>query len=175
MADRSVIIHYHLFKNAGSSVDAILRHNFGDGWVEIEGPDGKKLTSEMMADYITANPDKVAISSHTAEICLPKIDNVNIIPIFFFRHPIDRIQSAYEFERIQDSDSPGSRAAKEGDFSHYMLWRVSTPMMSQIVNFHAVRLKDFNRFTTMREAHLFRRRAVQTLRQLPVVGLVGAV
>jgi len=28
---RGVIIHYHLFKNAGTSVDAILRRNFGEG------------------------------------------------------------------------------------------------------------------------------------------------
>ncbi|NNE57207.1 MAG: sulfotransferase family 2 domain-containing protein [Hellea sp.] len=172
MAERAVIIHYHLFKNAGSSVDEILRHNFGDQWVEIEGPDNKKLTPDMMADYIVKNPDIKVISSHTAQITLPKIKGVKIIPIVFMRHPIARIQSAYEFERNQESDQPGAKAAKDGDFKHYMAWRLSTAMMNQIVNFHTVRLKDFVKFTTNREAHLFRQRAIQAVKQLPMVGLV---
>ncbi len=172
MAERSVIIHYHLFKNAGSSVDAILQRNFGDAWIEIEGPDGKKLKKDMMEDFIKNNPDKKAISSHTAEISLPEVSGVKIIPIVFMRHPIDRIRSAYDFERVQESDSPGSKAAKAGDFSHYMSWRLSTPMMTQIVNFHAVRLKDFRKFTTNRETQNFRPRALYALKNLPVVGLV---
>jgi len=161
-----------MFKNAGSSEDSILQHNFGDSWVEIEGPNNKKLSPELMKEYILDNPKIKAISSHSAQVTIPKIPGVNIIPIFFFRQPIDRIRSSYEFERIQDSDMPGPIAAKEGDFAHYMAWRLSTPMMTQIVNFHAFRLKDFRVFTTNREAHLFRQRSVFALKNLPVVGLV---
>ena len=172
MADRSVIIHYHMFKNAGSSVDAILQHNFGDKWVEIEGPNNKKLTPEMMVEYIKTNPNIKAISSHTAQVTLPKIKGVNIIPIFFFRHPVDRIQSAYHFERQQDSDAPGAVKAKELDFPEYMAWRLASPTMSQVANFHAFRLKDFKKVTYNREAQYLRPRALQALRQLPQVGLV---
>lgn len=172
MADRAVIIHYHIFKNAGSSVDAILEHNFKDEWVEIEGPNNKKLTPEMMASFIQENPHIKAISSHTAQVTLPTVPGVDIIPIFFFRHPVDRIQSAYNFERKQVSDLPGPKKAKEGDFAHYMAWRLSSPSMNQIVNFQALRLKDFKEETYNREVHLIRPRAMTALRQLPFVGLV---
>lgn len=172
MADRCVIIHYHLFKNAGSSVDAILEHNFGNDWIEIEGPNNKKLTPEMMTEFIVNNPDKKAISSHTAIVSLPRIPGVKIIPIFFFRHPLGRINSAYEFEKVQDADTPGSRAAKAGDFAHYLNWRLSTPRLTQVVNFHAFRLKDFRRTTLNRETHFFRPRALHALKNLPFVGLV---
>ncbi len=172
VTDRGVIIHYHLFKNAGSSVDAILEHNFGSEWAEIEGPNNKKLTPEMMTEYILDNPEKKAISSHTAVVRLPEIPGVQILPIFFFRHPLGRIQSAYEFERVQDSDSPGSKAAKAGDFAHYLAWRLSTPMLTQVVNFHAVRLKDFRVDTLNREPQHFRPRSIEALKSLPVVGLV---
>jgi len=172
MADRSVIIHYHLFKNAGSSVDAILEHNFGDGWVEIEGPGNKKLTPEMMISYIKQNPAVKAISSHTAQVTLPKINGVNIIPVFFFRHPVDRIQSAYYFERNQNSDSPGAQKAKALDFADYLAWRLASPTMTQMVNFHAFRLKDFKKETYNREAQYIRPRALTALKQLPFVGLV---
>ncbi len=172
MADRNVIIHYHLFKNAGSSVDTILQHNFGDAWAEIEGPDRKKLTRNMMKDFIINNPDKKAISSHTAIISLPKIKGVNIIPIFFYRHPIDRIRSAYDFERVQEEDTPGARVAKEGDFNHYMAWRLASPAMSQISNFHMARLKDFRGPLSNTQVELFRPRALHALKVLPFVGLV---
>lgn len=172
MADRSVIIHYHMFKNAGSSVDAILQHNFGDKWAEIEGPDNKRLTPEGMVDYIVSNPDIKAISSHTAQVTLPKIPGVKILPIFFFRHPIDRIQSAYNFERKQESDTPGSIKAKELDFPEYMVWRLSGSTMTSIVNFHAYRLKDFKQQTYNREGQYLRPRALQAIKQLPLVGLV---
>ena len=172
MADRNVIIHYHLFKNAGSSVDTILQHNFGDAWAEIEGPDRKKLTRNMMKNYIMKNPDKKAISSHTAIISLPKIEGVNIIPIFFYRHPIDRIRSAYDFERVQEEDTPGARVAKEGNFNHYLAWRLASPAMSQISNFHMMRLKDFRGLVKNTQPELFRPRALQALKALPFVGLV---
>jgi len=172
MPDRSVIIHFHMFKNAGSSVDAILQHNFGENWVEIEGPGNKKLTPEMMVDFIIENPSIKAISSHTAQVTIPEISGVNIIPIFFFRHPVDRIQSAYNFERKQDSDSPGSKKAKEGDFASYMAWRLASPTMNQIVNFHAHRLKDFKQVTYNRQGQFFRARSQEALGALPFVGLV---
>lgn len=172
MADRNVIIHYHLFKNAGSSVDTILQHNFGDAWVEIEGPDRKVLTSAMMRDYIINNTEKKAISSHSAVIALPKICGVNIFPILFYRHPIDRIRSAYDFERVQTVETPSARVAKEGDFNQYLAWRLASPTMSQISNFHMMRLKDFKGPVKNTQPQLFRRRAIQALKALPFVGLV---
>jgi len=172
MPDRCVVIHYHMFKNSGSSVDEILQHNFGENWVEIEGPGNKKLTPEMMRTYIQENPAVKAISSHTAQVTIPNVPGVKIIPIFFFRHPIDRIQSAFNFERKQNSNSLGSKKAKEGDFASYMAWRLASPTINQIVNFHAYRLKDFRSQTFNREGQFFRARAHFALNSLPVVGLV---
>ena len=34
---RHVIVHYHIFKNAGSTVDSVLKNNFGDRCGSIEG------------------------------------------------------------------------------------------------------------------------------------------
>jgi len=33
---RTILIHYHLFKNAGTSLDAVLKENFGDKWITRE-------------------------------------------------------------------------------------------------------------------------------------------
>jgi len=172
MSKRPVIVHYHLFKNAGTSVDTVLKNNFQDRWIEIEGPEGKKLTPEALVQFIQANPQYDAISSHTAIVSLPVMENVKIIPIFFFRNPVDRIRSAYDFERNQDSQTPGALKAKEGDFQYYMDWRMSTANPWQVSEFHAFRLKDFHEFTPAKQIQLFLPRAKKALDSLPVVGLV---
>jgi len=172
MTKRPVIVHFHLFKNAGTSIDTVLQKNFGEKWIEIEGPGGKKLTSEALAEFITANPKYDAISSHTAIVSLPEVENIEIIPIFFFRHPVDRIRSAYDFERRQDAQTPGAIKAKEGDFEFYMDWRLSTPTPWQVSEFHAFRLKDFHEFTPAKQRQFFLPRAKRALDSMPIIGLV---
>ena len=172
MSKRPVIVHFHLFKNAGTSVDTILQRNFGERWIEIEGPNNRKLDPEALIAFIRENPQYDAISSHTAVVTVPEYDDIEIIPIFFFRHPIDRIRSAYDFERKQDAQTPGSIKAKEGDFKFYMDWRMTTPNPWQVREFHAFRLKDFHTFTPNKQIQLFEDRARAALDAFPVVGLV---
>lgn len=173
MSKRPVIVHYHLFKNAGTSVDRLLHNNFGDNeWAEIEGPDNKKLSPEPLIDYIRNNPKLKAVSSHTAVISLPHTDDIEILPIVFLRHPIDRIRSVYDFEKKQNVLTPGAIKAKEGDFKSYMNWRLSSPRPGQVTNFYARRLKDFFEFTPDKQLALFLPRAKAAIEALPVVGFV---
>jgi len=37
MAQEPVLVHYHIFKNAGSSIDACLRRSLGKRWGCFEG------------------------------------------------------------------------------------------------------------------------------------------
>ena len=171
--NRTVIIHYHMFKNAGTSVDKILKENFGDNWIEIEGKNNKKLSSEEMAEFILANPNIKAISSHTATVSPPKLDEtITVFPVFFMRHPICRIQSAYNFEKHQSVQTPGAIKAKEGDFENYLYWRLSSPAPWQVMNFHAMRLKDFHNFTPARQVHLLRNRCIDAIKSMPFIGIV---
>jgi len=172
MSKRPVIVHFHLFKNAGTSVDKILKNNFADRWVEIEGPNRRKLDTEALVSFIRANPQYDVISSHTAVISVPQLDDINIIPIVFMRHPIDRIRSAYDFERKQDAQTPGAIKAKEGDFNHYMTWRLSTPAPWQISDFHASRFKDFHTFTPAKQREKFLPNSLATIEALPLIGRV---
>ena len=171
---RAAVVHYHLFKNAGTSVDRILQDNFGSDWTEIEGPENRKLTPEALLDFIRANPKLKAVSSHTAVISPPETDDIDILPIVFIRHPIDRIRSAYDFERRQDAQTPGAIKAKEGDFRHYMDWRLESNSPWQVKNFHAMRLKDFHDFTPALQEERFRDNALRAMEDLPLVGLVEA-
>lgn len=173
MVKRPVIVHFHLFKNAGTSVDRILQQNFSnDEWAEVEGPDRRKLDPEQLIDFIRDNPKLKAVSSHTAVVSIPKFEDIEYVPILFMRHPIDRIRSAFDFEKKQDADTPGAKFARKSTFEEYMEWRLTQPTKAQVSNFHAMRLKDFHEYTPFHQTELILPRAKAAIDALPVVGVV---
>lgn len=138
--ERTVILHYHLFKNAGTSVDQILKQNFGDRWVTREFPTQGFNNSELLADWIRSDPDAVAFSTHTGFGPIPKIKGVRVISVMMLRDPLARIRSAYRFERKQEADTYGANLAKTTDFEAYVRTRLESPDDRQCRNFHAHRL-----------------------------------
>ena len=86
---RKVLIHYHLFKNAGTSVDAILRPEFrpslGRRRVSAPGPGLRRITQEAVRRLILDNPNLATVSSHTLMLLVPEIEGVEVFPILFVR------------------------------------------------------------------------------------------
>lgn len=118
---RPILTHLHLFKNAGTSVDRCLRHNFGDRWGSIDRqPADGQLTAREVANFLEEHQDLVAISSHHLRPPLSPVGAISFIPIVFLRHPLDRIASAYTFEKRQDGSSPSSAAALEYDLAGWI-------------------------------------------------------
>ena len=141
--ERTIILHYHLFKNAGTSVDAILKRNFGDRWVTREfGEAGSNNTAQVEA-WISETPEAVAYSSHTMLGPIPQVAGVRVISLVLLRDPIARIKSAYRFERAQKADTWGARLAKEHDFEGYVRARLERPADRQCRNFQTYRLALF--------------------------------
>jgi hypothetical protein len=168
---RKVLIHYHLFKNAGTSVDAILHRNFGDRWIKEEFPPPRLVNhQEAIHRVILDNPDMVAVSSHTLALPAPEIDGVEIFPILFVRHPLDRLKSAYEFERKQEGANFGARLARENNFAGYIRGRLAVPRDRSCRNFHVQRLA----MAVPVQEGTERERALMALDRLPFVGLVDA-
>lgn len=137
---RKIILHNHLFKNAGTSVDHILRQNFKGRWVTREFSDEECSKSDSIAAWITGNPEAVAFSTHTMQAPLPRLETVQIIPIVLLRDPVDRIASAYRFERTQEADTRGARLARENGFAGYVHARLSIDGDRQCRNFQTSRL-----------------------------------
>lgn len=137
---RTVIFHYHLFKNAGTSVDHILKDNFGERWVtrefDVKAP---KVHAQEVAQWIQDNPDALAFSSHTAELPPPAIDGVTVLPLIYVRHPIDRIASAYSFEHKQGGNGFGAVLARNTTLGGYAEVRLSMVRDRQCRNFQVAR------------------------------------
>lgn len=139
-AERTIILHYHLFKNAGTSVDAILKRNFGDKWVTREFPAMGGNNTELVEEWIRETPDAIAYSSHTMMGPIPVLEGVRVISFMLLRDPIERIKSAYRFERTQVADTWGAQLAKEHDFEGYVRARLARAGDRQCRNFQTYRL-----------------------------------
>ncbi|BDW84197.1 hypothetical protein [Roseicyclus marinus] len=169
MAERTIILHYHLFKNAGTSVDAILKRNFPDRWVTREFPAMGGNNTPLVEAWIRETPEAIAYSSHTMMGPIPHIDGVRVISFLLLRDPIERIKSAYRFERTQNADTWGARLAKEHDFEGYVRARLARPGDRQCRNFQTHRLASL-----MPGAEPELDRAKRALAALSVVGRVEA-
>ncbi|QEW23947.1 Sulfotransferase family protein (plasmid) [Marinibacterium anthonyi] len=164
---RTVILHYHLFKNAGTSLDQILKNNFGPRWVTREFPMSSDNNTAQVAEWIRSEPEAVAFSTHTALGPIPQIEGVRIVSVMLLRDPIARIRSAYRFERKQDADTWGAELAKKHDLEGYVRARLERPKDRQCRNFQTHRLA-----TLVPGDALERDRAIEGLRRLTVAGLV---
>jgi hypothetical protein len=168
--ERTVILHYHLFKNAGTSFDGILKRNFPGQWVtaEFAGNDN----AAAVAAWIAGNPQGVVFSSHTATGPVPVVPGCRVITALFLRDPVARIRSAYLFERRQaqapGDDRPAARLAASTDFEGYVRARLDTPGDRQCRDFHVQRLAAFARRRGVPELE----RATQALGLLSFVGEV---
>lgn len=138
--ERTIILHYHLFKNAGTSVDEILKRNFGAKWVTREFPPMGENNTELVEEWIRETPDAIAYSSHTMMGPIPVVEGVRVISFMLLRDPIERIKSAYRFERTQQADTWGAQLAKEHDFEGYVRARLDRPGDQQCRNFQTYRL-----------------------------------
>lgn len=112
---RDVIIHYHLFKNAGSTLAAALRRQFGSRFAQVDAfQPGGRFSAEQLQRLLWKDPRLAAISSHTLWPPLPVTDQICFHEILILRHPLDRIRSMYDFYRRSEMGShPFSEIAKQ--------------------------------------------------------------
>mgnify|MGYP000159195178 CR=1 FL=1 len=135
---RKLILHYHLFKNAGSTIDEILKRSFGDAWLSFDkdNPAAKILPSEM-TEFIHRNPNARAISSHQVLPPFPQ-GNFEVFPLIFLRHPLDRARSAYLFEWQKQL----GLTEPKGSFSEYVREQLDNGKRCPIANFHVSQLSN---------------------------------
>ncbi len=139
---RSVILHFHTFKNAGSTVDAILQECFPNAWANYDGPVPDFFINHSEIALIARDrPTLKAISSH--HIKLPNPDSlvteflppdVECLPVVFIRRPELRTASLWRFMRQRLDDHPETLLAKKLDFKEWVLYRFENDTMFGISN-----------------------------------------
>ncbi len=166
-----LLIHYHIFKNAGTSFEWALEQALGRGLHRYDKAiAGSYISPKEISSYVTSHPDVRAIATHQAAPPAPRVRGRKVLSSILIRDPIARIRSIYAFERAQESESPGATKAKELDFKGYVEWRLNfTPRM--FCNYQVLFcLRDGSPDRTMDRADLAR--AIAVLDQVDIVGTV---
>ena len=135
-ATRHVLVHAHIFKNAGTTFDWALKRSFGDAFLDHRDDAEMRKGAAYLVPFLEANPHICAMSTHQFRRPSPASATCRIIPVFLIRHPIDRIGSVYEFERRQRPDTAGARMAIQASFNDYIRWRMQPDSGATIRDCH---------------------------------------
>lgn len=102
----TLLIHYHIFKNAGTTVDWALAGNFGEGFARLDSDDRSGiLRPEDLFEFVERHPKVRAISSHTLPPPKPDVAQFLFLDLILIRNPLDRLMSTYEFYRRTEFDN----------------------------------------------------------------------
>ncbi|GAB5413086.1 MAG: hypothetical protein Cons2KO_06890 [Congregibacter sp.] len=132
---RQVLLHGHIFKNAGTTLDWSLQRCFGDKFLEHRDDPKIRQNPESELREVLQSDDLQALSSHSMPCPAPEIQGVRFSELVLLRHPLKRVRSVYEFERNQQAETPGALAAKEKNYADYVHWRMQAGVGATIRNF----------------------------------------
>lgn len=166
---RKIILHCHLFKNAGSTVDWSLQRSLSDTFVDHRDDDSMRRGGEYLTPHLKKHTSISALSSHHIQFPLPQEDAFDLLALILLRHPIDRARSVYAFERRQDALTPGAIKAKELNFPDYIRWRLEDDVAPTVRNFQCGHLTS-SRLTTIERPQY--EAALAVLTRAPLVGTV---
>ncbi|HML16659.1 MAG TPA: hypothetical protein VK419_06520 [Bryobacteraceae bacterium] len=140
---RFVLLHYHILKNAGSTIEEILYHNFRDRLARVDKPDrdGHVSNAEIVS-YLDQNPQITAFSSHQINYPVPQARGYLFFDLCFLRDPMDRIRSTYDYFRLKPSEGDpvsdmANRAGEEEFVTHLIEnypWMVNDVQVNLLAN-----------------------------------------
>ena len=172
MPVRDVLVHYHLFKNGGSSIERMLERSFGEHFRTYDRSEsGARIPAADMQRLLEENPSLLAVSSHQLVPPLPYGD-FRVTPIILLRHPLVRVRSAWLFEWCTQ---PGLDAPR-GTLAEYVEDKFSRSWSNVIADFQVSRLghSDYSSARQSMGAHDHEplEHACRLLDALPFFGLV---
>lgn len=119
---RFVIIHHHIFKNAGSTLDFVLHKNFGGNFstYDLSNADGN-ITQERFLRFVDENKKIEAISSHHFHTKQFEYDRYVFFDMIFLRHPLDRLRAIFDFyQKSEINDDQLSQFAKDSSLREFI-------------------------------------------------------
>lgn len=126
---RSVICHYHIYKNSGTTFDGILAANFGERHICFDGPFPYfSINQRELTRIIQRNRAVVAFSSHQIALPVPSSLDFNVLPVVFIRHPILRIYSIYKYKREEQDGTQTSINAQAMEFDEWCGHNLKDPL-----------------------------------------------
>lgn len=172
MRDKIICIHFHIFKNAGSTIDWILQKNFQEdaAFIDDHSNPGNRISMAVVLDYLSEHPNMRSVSSHQLRFPIVEHSDFHFLPMIFIRHPIDRAFSIYSFKKKEPDNSLGTIKAKELDLHEYVKWNLETKGFTPMKNFQVLFLSDKDTKSDVDDSDLDI--AIKRLGSCPILGVV---
>jgi hypothetical protein len=169
---RTVLVHHHIFKNAGTSFNYALKQHYGNQFLEYDLPGGQVVTAEQLRAFILAHPECRAVSGHHIAMPTPQGESFETLSSVLLRRPLARVRSIYEFERQQQAGTEGAVMAKQLGFREFVLWRLETNpiVFCNYQTYYCARLKSGSGRPRINEDTLAV--AIDNLSNAAIVGIV---
>jgi hypothetical protein len=118
---RYILVHYHIFKNGGTTIESILQREFPGAFATVHGPTaGATLDARQLASFLKDNQAVSAVSSHHLRYPKPSLRHIALFDCCFIRHPLDRIRSMYAYFRRINSRDPLCRMARTRNLREFV-------------------------------------------------------
>lgn len=175
---RPLIIHYHIFKNAGSSLDLVLEESLEGEFARWDpGDDADAVYGPRdVISFIRQNVDCRAVTSHTLRLPPPALHGVKVYPLLFLRHPVLRAASVFKYDRSIGIETERQRVAKEASFADYVRWCLHADIMPIFKDFQTLYLSSEQlRFEDSQKARPNKSqftRAIDVIEGLDIFGIV---
>lgn len=132
------LVHLHIFKNAGSSVDKFLKESFGEQFMTFDKDNpGAVINCDELDQILTRNENISCLASHQVRMPLPVNYSRILFPVFFIRHPIERIQSCFHFERDVQKRFPADMTMEQ-----YARSSLRNPSINAVINLQTATVCD---------------------------------
>lgn len=165
------IVHMHIFKNAGTTLDAVFKPYFGDSFVsfDLEKP-GARIGLQQLQSLLGERDDMRYLTSHQVGFPLPSLPDRPIFPIFMLRDPFERVPSSFYFERdVQKRLDP------EMTLEAYVRRHLNSPFVTATLGLQSFTLSDARFNPTARRDYLQGEGFHQAMRNLQSTAVFGLV
>lgn len=142
---KNYLVHYHIYKNAGSTIDNAIKKSFGkNSLLELDKhpkyKDSAEFNEDLIDTVIEEGGDYTAFSSHRMTPTVHRSKKYNFLPLVCLRHPLLRAGSVYRYEKIRPDDKPGKEFAQELDFPEWLKWSMNNAVNIESRNYQTTLL-----------------------------------
>lgn len=123
-----IILHHHIFKNAGTTFEYACEHFFRSHSLFVETFQDHNFTKEDLRAVLRVCPGTQVISSHSLRGQKIKLNDLNLFNVAFVREPLKRIASMYHYYQGLPAflEHDIAKAAKTKDFNAWAEWLAET-------------------------------------------------